>query len=99
MEEQKRYHHGDLRGALIRAALEILDTEGLSALSLRAAAARAGVSHAAPKHHFGNMQGLVGAVIAHGYRRLDAMMSEDRAERSADLVEKVRKVYEMPGAK
>ena len=90
MEEQKRYHHGDLRGALIRAALEILDTEGLSALSLRAAAARAGVSHAAPKHHFGNMQGLVGAVIAHGYRRLDAMMSEDRAESSADLVEQVR---------
>ena len=90
MEEQKRYHHGDLRGALIRSALEILDTEGLSALSLRAIAARAGVSHAAPKHHFGNMQGLVGAVIAHGYRRLDAMMSENRAESSADLIEQVR---------
>jgi AcrR family transcriptional regulator len=90
MDERRRYHHGNLRDALIKAALEILDTDGLSALSLRAAAARAGVSHAAPKHHFGNMRGLVGAVVAHGYRQLDAMMAENRARSSDDLVEQVR---------
>ena len=48
----KPHHHGDLRNALVTAGLDLLREGGISALTLRGCAARAGVSHAAPKHHF-----------------------------------------------
>lgn len=72
------YHHGDLRNALILAGLEILDGEGLEGLALRKVAARAGVSHAAPAHHFGNREGLFVAIAAHGFDRFRDYMLEDR---------------------
>ena len=62
-----RYHHGDLRAALIRAADEILTEEGLEGFSLRAAARRAGVSVAAPAHHFGSAAGLLSEVAMLGF--------------------------------
>ncbi|RRR97535.1 TetR/AcrR family transcriptional regulator [Glycomyces terrestris] len=75
-----RYHHGDLRRALIEAAVEALGETGPSALSLRAVAKRAGVSHAAPAHHFGDKAGLLTAVATEGFERLaDAL---DRAWRT-----------------
>jgi AcrR family transcriptional regulator len=58
------YHHGALRQALVAAALELLE-EG-QALSLRAVARRAGVSHAAPYHHFADRRALLAAVAAEG---------------------------------
>ncbi|WP_030155391.1 TetR/AcrR family transcriptional regulator [Glycomyces sp. NRRL B-16210] len=64
-----RYHHGDLRRALIDAAVEAVGEAGPSALSLRAVAKRAGVSHAAPAHHFGDKAGLLTAVAAEGFDR------------------------------
>ncbi|THV32169.1 TetR/AcrR family transcriptional regulator [Glycomyces paridis] len=64
-----RYHHGDLRRALIDAAVEAVAEAGPSALSLRAVAKRAGVSHAAPAHHFGDKAGLLTAVAAEGFER------------------------------
>lgn len=64
-----RYHHGDLRRALIDAAVEAVAEAGPSALSLRAVAKRAGVSHAAPAHHFGDKAGLLTAVAAEGFDR------------------------------
>lgn len=64
-----RYHHGDLRRALIDAAVEAIGEAGPSALSLRAVAKRAGVSHAAPAHHFGDKAGLLTAVAAEGFDR------------------------------
>ncbi|WP_344487292.1 TetR/AcrR family transcriptional regulator [Glycomyces endophyticus] len=64
-----RYHHGDLRRALIDAAVEAVGETGPSALSLRAVAKRAGVSHAAPAHHFGDKAGLLTAVAAEGFDR------------------------------
>jgi AcrR family transcriptional regulator len=64
----KPYHHGDLAPALLRAAAEILEQEGLPALTLRAIARRAGVSHMAPAHHFGDLSGLLSELAAHGYR-------------------------------
>lgn len=72
------YHHGDLRNALVLAGLDILDQEGLEGLSLRKVAARAGVSHAAPAHHFANREGLFVAIAAHGFDRFRDYMLEDR---------------------
>lgn len=62
-----RYHHGDLKAALIRTADEILAEDGLEGFSLRAAARRAGVSVAAPAHHFGSAAGLLSEVAALGF--------------------------------
>jgi len=64
------YHHGDLRAALISAALTVIAEQGTAGLSLRELARRAGVSHAAPAHHFGDKTGLLTAIAAEGYRLL-----------------------------
>src|SRR6202140_2872056 len=64
------YHHGDLRAALVRAAIELLDERGETELSLRAVARRAGVSPAAPYRHYADREALVSAVAAVGYREL-----------------------------
>ena len=74
------YHHGDLRRALLRAAAEEIEREGTAALSLRALARAAGVSHAAPTHHFGDKRGLLTALAAQGHRLLAAQMREAAAE-------------------
>lgn len=64
------YHHGDLRAACLRAAMELLEEGGTSALSLRAVARRAGVSPAAPYRHYADRDALISAVGAVGYREL-----------------------------
>lgn len=61
------YHHGDLRRALIRAAVARVEEEGPSSVSLRDIARRAGVSHAAPAHHFGDKTGLFTAIATEGF--------------------------------
>jgi AcrR family transcriptional regulator len=79
MAEHRPYHHGDLRRALLAAAVEVIGEEGASGLRLREVARRAGVSHAAPAHHFGDRAGLLTALAVEGYRllaeALDAAMS------------------------
>jgi AcrR family transcriptional regulator len=74
------YHHGDLRRALLDAALAIIEKEGLGALSQREAARRAGVSPAAPYHHFENRAAMLGAIAVEGFARMGAMMEEAEAE-------------------
>ncbi len=70
MDDARRpYHHGDLRRALLAAAEAILERDGLPALTLRAAAREAGVSHAAPAHHFGDLAGLLSELAAVGFGR------------------------------
>ena len=64
------YHHGDLKRALLRAADELLAEAGMHGVTLRACARRAGVSHTAPKHHFGSLCGLLTAVSQLGFERL-----------------------------
>src|ERR1700730_8545607 len=64
------YHHGDLRAACVRAAMELLEEGGEAALSLRAVARRAGVSPSAPYRHYEDREALVSAVAALGYREL-----------------------------
>lgn len=66
------YHHGDLRNALRGAAHAILEEEGLSALSLRAVARRAGVSHAAPYRHFPNHEALLVELAIDGFAALQS---------------------------
>ncbi len=61
------YHHGDLRGALLRGALQILIEKGETALSLRAVARQVGVSHTAPYRHFRDKAGLLQAVADEGF--------------------------------
>ncbi|MEU1349629.1 TetR/AcrR family transcriptional regulator [Streptomyces sp. NPDC005775] len=67
MSSDRTYHHGDLRRAVLAAALDVIRTEGPAALSLRDLARRAGVSHAAPAHHFKDRTGLLTAIAAEGY--------------------------------
>jgi AcrR family transcriptional regulator len=68
------YHHGALPEALLQAAERILRRDGIQALTLRAAAREAGVSHAAPKNHFGDLSGLLSELAAVGFRQFTAMM-------------------------
>ena len=70
----RAYHHGDLRAAALRAAEKILESEGVDALTLRAVARAVGVSHTAPKNHFGDLQGLLSELAAVGYRRSGAAL-------------------------
>ena len=63
------YHHGALRAALLAAAEAELAETGIERFSLRSVAKRAGVSHAAPAHHFGDTGGLLTALAAEGFTR------------------------------
>lgn len=64
------YHHGDLRAELIRSAVELIAEDDLARLSLRRVAERAGVSYAAPYHHFQSKNDLLAAVAAQAFERL-----------------------------
>jgi AcrR family transcriptional regulator len=77
--EPRPYHHGDLRRALIDAARRLLEAEGPSALSLRAVAREAGVSPAAPYHHFKDKAELLDAVAHEGWDMLDHSLGVVRA--------------------
>lgn len=70
MSPKAAYHHGDLRAALVRAAMDLLEEGGEAELSRRAVARRAGVSAAAPYRHYDDREALVSAVAAVGYREL-----------------------------
>lgn len=78
----KKYHHGDLKSALVAAGIEILETEGLPGLSLRAIAARVGVSHTAPKNHFGSLKGLLTAIGTEGFCRHATAMRDGVSDTS-----------------
>jgi AcrR family transcriptional regulator len=75
-KEETPYHHGALRDALLQAAERVLERDGLAGLTLRAVAREAGVSHAAPTHHFGDLTGLVSELAAIGFRQFNAAMAE-----------------------
>lgn len=77
-EGARAYHHGALREALIDAAESILEERGVEGFSLREAARRAGVSPAAPGHHFGDARGLLTAVATRAFRDFgDALEAGD----------------------
>src|SRR5437588_11843429 len=74
-DDDTPYHHGALRNALLEAAERVLERDGLAGLTLRAVAREAGVSHAAPTHHFGDLTGLVSELAAIGFRQFNAAMA------------------------
>jgi AcrR family transcriptional regulator len=80
-EPTRPYHHGDLRPALLRAAVEAIGQAGPAAMSLREVARRAGVSHAAAAYHFGDKAGLLTALAAQGYRMLNEELRSARETR------------------
>ena len=84
------YHHGDLRAALLDAAGSILQEKGVEGFSLRECARRAGTSHAAPAHHFGDAQGLLSEFAALGFERMVAMMRSARAAAAPGAAEQLR---------
>jgi AcrR family transcriptional regulator len=78
-----RYHHRDLRRALIDGALKLIEREGAGALSLREVAKRAGVTHAAPYRHFADKDALLAAVAEEGFHGLRELMAA-RTQASPD---------------
>ena len=80
--QERPYHHGDLRRAVIRAALEILSETQSVHFSLRELARRAGVSHNAPYKHFADKRELLAAVSTAGFELLTQRMSNEIAKHS-----------------
>lgn len=82
--KKSNYHHGDLRTALIEAALEIISELGPQGLTIRKVAQRVGVSHAAPYRHFPDKDHLVLAVVERGFELLDQQIEQARAAAGND---------------
>lgn len=86
-EAEKSYHHGDLRAALVAAALEQLEAGGAAALSLRAVARACGVSAMAPYRHFAGKEELLEAVAASGFETLAVTLeAADAAAEGAEAL-------------
>lgn len=99
---RRGYHHGDLRASLIAAGLEIIEEVGPDAFSLRGAARRAGVSPAAPAHHFSDARGLLTAIATVGFVKFgDAMQAAKGPNRRSTIVAQchayLRFAVERPG--
>ena len=82
--QKARYHHGDLREALLIAAEALLGESGVQGLTLRACARRAGVSHAAPKHHFRDVAELLSEVAARSFNKLTDKLAAARVATGDD---------------
>ena len=73
------YHHGDLRRALLEATEGLLEAAGVEGFTLREVARRAGVSHGAPAHHFGDVRGLLSEFTAESFAQLAGAMRRRRS--------------------
>lgn len=91
------YHHGDLANALLQSARAVLNEKGIHGLSLRACAAHAGVSHAAPTYHFKSLRGLLTELAVIAYDEFTAALQEKYArvshEPPNDRLQKVCQAY------
>lgn len=75
-ESARRYHHGDLRAALLSGAEAELSRGSVGSLSLRGLARHLGVSHGAPREHFRTKQALLDALAQTGFERLGRQLDE-----------------------
>jgi AcrR family transcriptional regulator len=85
MRQPKPYHHGNLREALLKAALRLISEVGPTAFTLREVARRAGVSHNAPYRHFRDRDELMAAVSTEGYGELTRTMRDAVKQESSSL--------------
>lgn len=90
MPKRSNYHHGDLRNALLQAALAMVEETGLEQLSLRKIAASVGVSHAAPEHHFPTMRHLFNAMAVWGFETFVRTLAQEIARSPQDGAEMLR---------
>jgi len=88
-DDKARYHHGALRDALMEAAERELTEKGIEGFSLRGVAKRAGVSHAAPAHHFRDTGALLTALAAVGFRRFVAVQTARQARAEPDPLDQL----------
>jgi AcrR family transcriptional regulator len=91
------YHHGDLRAVILAEAARLAAERGADRISLRELARGAGVSHAAPAHHFTDRRGLFTALAAEGFRLLAAALTEARPRFVDAALAYVRFAIEHPG--
>ncbi|HRJ66354.1 MAG TPA: TetR/AcrR family transcriptional regulator [Alphaproteobacteria bacterium] len=94
-QKKFKYHHGNLREALLAAALDILATDGIDGLSLRSLARATGVTQAAPYSHFRDKDELLAAVAETGFQRLALSMAEAAtgAKGAQEKIEKLACAY------
>jgi AcrR family transcriptional regulator len=90
--KQRPYHHGDLRAALIRAALQLVEQHGVKGLALSDAARLAGVSVAAPYRHFIDKEALLAEIAAEGFRLFRGALATASQSHRKD---KVKRLVEM----
>jgi AcrR family transcriptional regulator len=90
-----KHHHGDLRRALIDAALRTIEREGVAAVTTRALARQLGVSHAAPGHHFRDREALLIEVAAEGFRAFAEALEVATREREdpEELIVAIGRTY------
>jgi len=93
-DTRKPRRHGNLREALIDAGIDLLDQGGLPALTLRKCAAKAGVSHAAPAHHFDGLDGLILAIATRGFTQFTAYMRTHRENAGDTDAAKLRAILD-----
>ncbi|HEX7080384.1 MAG TPA: TetR/AcrR family transcriptional regulator [Gammaproteobacteria bacterium] len=86
---KRHYHHGDLRRALLGATEALLESSGVEGFTLREVARRAGVSHGAPAHHFGDVRGLLSEFTAESFAQLSESMRRRRAEAASGAFEQL----------
>ncbi len=89
MSAKDAYHHGNLRRALLDEALALIAEKGVEGLSLREVAARVGVSHAAPYHHFADKTALVHALAHEGMSLMDDQMAAAEEASGSDPKERL----------
>lgn len=86
----RSYHHGNLRAALLARAEETVRERGVQALSLRELARETGVSHGAPRRHFGDRQALLDALAEDGFVRLGRALNAAVQEAGADSTARIQ---------
>src|SRR5581483_8761034 len=94
---RSQYHHGDLRAVILAETARLVSDIGADRVSLRQLAREAGVSHAAPAHHFTDRRGLFTALAAEGYWLLSEALKAARGDFVAAAIAYVRFAIEHPG--
>ena len=89
MPKKRRYHHPDLRQALLDGAVRLIKAEGMREFSLRKLAMQVGVSHAAPYRHFDNKEAILATLMLEGHKRLRTSLLDARARCSGKAIDRL----------